>query len=174
MKTRFFCLSISVILVLCIGGCGPARPAGMPQTAPCKITVLKNGQPMSDIDVSLTRVEGNGALSITAYTNSNGVANLKTSWGSYLVSGAPVGKCKVTITKHVSLPPDGVTDAQLEKFTPEEAEASEKKRESEIDKLRQIPKQFSILDTTPFEIVIEEKTGGSLTIDIEKVDIKKE
>ncbi|MDR2169272.1 MAG: Ig-like domain-containing protein [Planctomycetaceae bacterium] len=173
MKERFFCLLILVVLILSVCGCGPARPAGMPQTAPCQITVLQNGQPMSGVDVSLMRADGNGALSITAYTNSSGVANIKTSWGNYIANGAPIGKCKITLTKHVSLPFDGVTDSQIEKFTPEEAEAYEKKREADIDKLRPIQKLFSNFETTPFEITIKEKTGGNLTIDVAKENIGK-
>ncbi|MDR1290689.1 MAG: hypothetical protein LBK06_05775 [Planctomycetaceae bacterium] len=172
MKLRFFCLLILIVLVST--ACGPARPEGMPKTAPCKIIVLKNGLPLSEVDVSLFREGGNGAISIMAYTDSNGIANIKTSWGTYKTNGAPIGKCKVTLTKHVSFPSDGVTAAQIENFTPEEAAAYEEKREAEIDKLRPIQKQFSNSETTPFEIIIEEKSGASLTIDIGKEIAAKE
>jgi hypothetical protein len=165
---------MSIVSVLSVYGCGPARPTGMPQTAPCEIRVLKNGVPMQGVDVSLFREEGNSALSIMAYTDSNGIAKIKTSWGNYTTNGAPIGKSKITLTKHVELPSDGVTDSQIEKFTPEEATAYEEKREAEIDKLRPIQKQFSNFETTPFEIIVDEKNGGNLTIDIEKEITAKE
>jgi hypothetical protein len=162
----FYCLMIPVILLF--SGCGPTRPEGMPKTAPCTITVLKDGVPVPDVDVSLFRAEGNGALSISAYTNSSGVAKIKTAWGKYRTQGAPVGICQVTLTKHVALPPDGVTEAQMERFTPQEAAAYEKKREADIDKLRPIPKHFSSSNTTLLEIIIDEKNGAELTVDIGK------
>jgi 5-hydroxyisourate hydrolase-like protein (transthyretin family) len=164
MRKILFIISITMLLV----GCGPARPTDMPETFPCKINVVNAGTPLSGVDVSLFRAEGNGALSITAHTNSNGVADIKTAWGSYITSGVPTGTYKVTLMKYVVLPDDGITEAQKEKFTPEEAEEYEKKRNEEIDKLRVIPKQLSDSKTTPYEIKIVDNSGAELTIDIAK------
>jgi hypothetical protein len=171
MKTYVMtCLCyLAIPMILFSSGCGTARPKEMPKTAPCTITVVKDGVPISGVDVSLFRSEGNGSLTISAYTNMNGVATIQTTWGNYSTQGAPVGTCKVTLTKHVSTPSDGVTDAQIEKFTPQEAEEYEKKREAEIDKLRPIPKHFSAQNTTPLEIVIEEKNGAKMTVDLNKM-----
>jgi hypothetical protein len=161
---RSFLFMISIMLFF--SGCGPTRPEAMPKTFPCKITILKDGVPLSGIDVSLFNTKEKGALSISAYTDSNGVANIKTAWGNYSTSGVPAGSYKITLMKHIALPDDGVTEEQKEQFTPKEAEAYEKKRHAEIDKLRVIPKQLSSPETTPFEIAVIEKSGAELTIDI--------
>jgi hypothetical protein len=158
-----------VLAILFFSGCGPTRPEAMPNTFPCKITILQDGVSLSGIDVALFRAEGNGPLSISAYTNSNGVANIKTAWGNYSTSGVPAGTYKITLVKHVALPDDGVTEEQKEQFTLKEAEAYEKKRNEEIDKLRLIPKQMSSPETTPFEITVIEKSRAELTLDIANI-----
>jgi hypothetical protein len=160
---------LMIPMVFVFSGCGSTRPETMPNTVPCTITVLKSGVPVSGVDVAFFRTEGNGALSIGAKTDSNGNAIIQTAWGTYKTLGAPIGKAKVTLIKHVALPPDGVTEEQKEQFTPQEANAYEKKRNEEINKLRVISKLFENPDTTPFEINIAEKSGEKMTIDIDKL-----
>ncbi|MDR3196971.1 MAG: hypothetical protein LBU34_03790 [Planctomycetaceae bacterium] len=152
-----------IISLLVFSGCQQQRPEGMPKTVPCQITVLKNGVPQEGIDVSLHSPEGNGTLSITALTNSQGIAKIQTQSASYKESGAPVGKYKVVIDKPVQLPPDGVDDSKL---SGKELDDYLTKRETELEKIKVIPKRLTVSASTPLEIKVDTQTGGELIIDL--------
>ena len=105
MKPSTFFMLFLFFVVLTLVGCN-RRPAGMPATFPCKITIVNGGTPQVGYDVSLYSVTGNGSLSISARTNSSGVANIKTQLTDYVAQGAPEGTYKVTVEKHLELPSD--------------------------------------------------------------------
>jgi hypothetical protein len=161
---KHFILFLPLLLLLV--GCNGGKPAGFPKTAPCEITVLKNGTPQPGVEVLLAlQPNGNGALVVSANTDSNGKAELQTRWARYVRKGVPLGTSKITLVKHANLPDDGMTDEKLARMSPKEALAYEKKRTAEIDALREVPKQLSSPKTTPLEITIDEK-GTKLTVDI--------
>jgi hypothetical protein len=155
-----------IFLALFIAGCGVPCPKDMPETAPCSITVLKDGKPMADVDVNLFRAGGNGALSIGGKTDGNGVAKITTAWGNYKTNGAPVGVCKVTVDKYFEFPPETVDQEETYTWSDAQGAAYEAKRRAEIDKHRIVPRKFTEMDTTPFSVTVESHTGGELTADI--------
>jgi len=147
-------------------GCGPARPQNMPETAPCKITVLYNGKPMQGVVVALYYEEGSSSLNIDGTTNASGVAEIKTTWGSYTTKGAPVGTCKVTLNEYFEMPPETVTPEESALWTPQEGARYERERQEMVDKLRTIPKEITNISLTPLSVTIEPRTGGSLTVEV--------
>jgi 5-hydroxyisourate hydrolase-like protein (transthyretin family) len=158
MRKIFF--SVSLIFILFFFGCQP-RPKGMPEVVPCAITVLKNGKPLEGIDVALHKLEGNGSLSMMAFTNSQGVAKIHTHLTTYKKSGAPVGNYKITIDKPVKYP----EEENHPEYSLKQLEAYLAKREAEIEKLRIIPKKLTHVSTTPFEINVEPQ-GTEYTIEL--------
>jgi len=153
-----------------IVGCGTTRPKEMPETAPCEITVLQDGKPMTDIIVSLYREGGNGALSIGGTTDASGIAKIKTTWGAYTTDGAPVGTCKVTVDKVFDFPRETVTPEEMDHWTPEQGRKYEQQRQEMIDKLRATPAVLAGT-SSPLSVSIESRSGGNLTVEIS--DYKK-
>jgi hypothetical protein len=156
-----------LVIVFLIG----CRPAEMPTTIPCKITVVNDGVPQVGYDVGLRSVTGNGSLSIMGYTNSSGVTNIQTRLANYKVSGAPAGTYKVTIDKQVQLPSDGVDTSR---FSEAELNAYIAKRAEEAEKLRTVPVRLTNASTTPFEIKLEPGGTAQWTFDLKEHTNKDE
>jgi hypothetical protein len=165
MMNRLLPLLFLSVTFVVLTGCGPSKPVDFPKVASCRITVLKDGEPISGVTVSLVPSNGNGAVIVEANTDSSGIAVIRTRWGKYSRRGAPIGVSKVVLIKHVELPDDGMTESRLAAMSAKESIEYGKKRDSQIDALREIPKRLSELQTTPLEIDIIEK-GSKLTIDI--------
>ena len=155
-----------IVAVPLLIGCGPARPPGMPDTAPCRIIVLQDGNPVPDVVVMLYREGGNGALSISGTTDAFGVAVISTSWGNYTTRGAPVGINRITVDKFFEMPPCPVTPEESALWTPAQGERYERERQALVDGLRIIPVAIANINTTPLSVSIEPRIGGSLTIEI--------
>jgi hypothetical protein len=153
-------LPVSLIFISLFFGC-QRQPEGMPEVVPCTITVLKNGEPFEGADVSLHKPEGNGTLSMMAFTNSQGVAKIYTHLATYKESGVPVGTYKVTVDKPVKL----IQADEHPEFTPKQHKAYKAELEAENEKLRIIPKKLTQPSTTPFEIIVESK-GGECMIEL--------
>ena len=142
------------------------RPAGMPETFPCKITVLNNGVPMPECDVRLHRSDGNGSLSIMADTDTSGVAVIRTRFAHYTATGSPEGVFKVTIAeKQIQLPPDGV-DVSKTPMSWDEQAAYFAKRKEEAEKYRIVPVHLTAAATTPLEIKLEKGGTSQWSFDV--------
>jgi len=61
---------------------------------------------MQGVIVALYYEAGSSSLNIDGTTNAAGVAEIRTTWGSYTTKGAPVGICKVTLNEFFEMPPD--------------------------------------------------------------------
>jgi len=149
-------------VVLVLAGCSK-RPAGMPATFPCKITIVSGGIPKADHEVALHLVTGNGALSIMANTDSSGIAEIRTRLADYTAKGAPEGTFKVTVERHVHLPDDGV---DLSRLSRDEVGAYLNRRAAEGEKLREFPVQLSRSESTPFEITVAKGGENQWTFDL--------
>jgi len=160
--------SIALIVVIpLIAGCGGAsRPADMPETAPCSITVLQSGSPVSDVVVTLFLEGGNPSLVARGTTNSSGIATIKTSLGAYTTSGAPVGKCKVTLDKEFAIPPSSLTPDQVSDLSFEQAEKYNRERKEALDKARIIPEKIASVALTPLSLTVASGSEGTLTVDL--------
>ncbi|MDR0336551.1 MAG: hypothetical protein LBI18_05615 [Planctomycetaceae bacterium] len=85
-------------MIIGISGCSYVPP-DFPKTKPCSVTVLRESQPVADVDITLTPVESGGMWTVTGKTAANGVAVLRTFQGTYMVQGAPEQTFKVTLDK---------------------------------------------------------------------------
>lgn len=162
---RLFIVAPLFAILPLFSACGPARPDDMPETAPCTITVLKDGAPLPDVEVSLYREKGNGALSIRGKTDANGIALIRSSWGEYSSRGAPIGKNKITIVKHFAVP-GALTADEIEMLSPQEQMEYEKKYNEELEKNSPVPRELSQVSSTNLEIDIQAGNKATLVIDV--------
>ncbi len=166
MQLRILTAFVFFAAIPWVVGCGPARPKEMPETAPCSVSVLKDGQPVADVVVSLYREEGNGSMLIEGTTNSSGVAKIKTRWGAYMTNGVPVGTLKVTIDKYVAVPDETVTAEESAMWTPQQSAKYERERQALIDSLRVIPKTIADVTLTPLTVSVAPSTGATLEVEL--------
>ncbi|MDR3110019.1 MAG: hypothetical protein LBU65_10110, partial [Planctomycetaceae bacterium] len=134
----------------------------MPETAPCSVTVQKDGVPVSDVDVTLYTAGGNGSMIIRGKTDGAGVAKISTSWGEYITDGAPIGICKITLDKNFEMPNPPKVMEDEPSWSPAQWEKYERDYNAELDKRRVIPKNLTDSTTTPFEVEISPKSGGKI------------
>jgi hypothetical protein len=89
-------------LVLLVTGCGPTLPKGFPKLYPTILTVTQEGQPLADADVLLySATDSSLRWVVSGRTDASGQAQLKTvATAQISVSGAPLGKFKVTVIKN--------------------------------------------------------------------------
>jgi hypothetical protein len=138
----------------------------MPETVPCTVTVLQNGSPVSDAEVILYPDGGNRALIIRGMTNSSGVATISTSLGAYTISGAPVGKSRVTVDKKFDVPPSPLTPDQVSDLEGEALARHERERQEAINKARIIPEKIASIALTPLSLTVVSGTPGTLTVEL--------
>jgi hypothetical protein len=156
--------TITLIILILFAGCNN-RPAEMPDTFPCKITVVNDGVPLAGCNVGLYSVTGNGSLSIMATADTSGVAEICTRFANYTAKGAPAGTYKVTVEKHASLPPDGV---DVTKLSEDEKSDYLVKRMAEAEKQRVVPVALTSSTTTPFEIQLAPGGTSQWTFDVKE------
>ncbi|MDR0336162.1 MAG: hypothetical protein LBI18_03630 [Planctomycetaceae bacterium] len=97
MKHNFLFLILS-ICVVAFFGCNNngSRPEGMPRLVPCVVTVLSEGQPLSEVDVAFHSSDSTFRWGSNATTDSNGKAVMAT-YGQFF--GVVEGEYSVTVTK---------------------------------------------------------------------------
>jgi len=166
LSMRTFTFLTFLAAVPFIAGCGASRPADMVETAPCTITVLQNGSPLSGVVVTLFLEGGNPSLVPRGTTDSSGNAVIRTTLGTYTTDGAPVGTCKVTLNKDFEVPPSPLTPDQISDLNAEQAAAFERERREAADKARIIPASISSIASTSISLTVEAGSGGTLTVDI--------
>ena len=155
-----------IVAVPFITGCGSSRPNDMVDTAPCTVTVLQNGSPMSGVVVTLFLEGGNPSLVPRGTTDGSGNAVIKTSLGAYTTAGAPIGTCKVTLDKEFEEPPSTLTPDQVSDLTSEQAAKYAQERKAAIDKARIIPEKIASVARTPLSLTVAPGSGGTLTVEI--------
>ena len=162
---RFLCLFCSLVLLL--SGCGEPTPAEMKNLAPVKITVVLNGEPITDVLVSLS--DDSPVLQArSGITDKSGVAVIETKVRSFFGAGAQPGTYTVTLVKGVELPSE-LQERENEMNLPEaEKAALDKKRQDFFVKNRQIPLVLTDGKTSPLKLTVAEKTGAELNVDVAK------
>jgi len=83
------------VMTGCAHSYGP-RPADLPVLVPVLITVVQEGTPLADAQVSLVPADGAKSFFSGGTTDANGRVDIHT-YGTH--KGAPVGKYKVVVTK---------------------------------------------------------------------------
>jgi hypothetical protein len=133
---------IFIFVLLIVNGCSQSIHEGLPSLYPCSITVIQNGKPLAEANVSLIRLDGETKWIVCGVTNSSGVATIQTQMR---YSGAPEGKYKVRISKTVS-------EGQA-KLVPS-GDAEQPLSTGDIPSYFVIDPKYDHFNTTPFEISI--------------------
>ncbi len=154
--------AFSAVLVLLFSGCQKA-PTGFPNVVPCRITVVKDGDPLPQTTVILVSDSPKEWFS-SGETDASGKTEINTTLSNFSRSGAPEGHYKVTLNQ---IPQLKETKSQQELF---DMPASEKaayiaKQEKLIRESRAFPLEFESHVTTPIEIDVK-KGEPALTIDV--------
>ena len=97
MRTFLF-LTLNIALLL-QAGCGPrdGRPADMPRLYPVQVSIIQDGKPLGEADVTLTAKTPTNYGVSTGFTGASGIAILRT----YGYNGVPVGQYTVAVVKHI-------------------------------------------------------------------------
>jgi hypothetical protein len=164
--SQFICTMTAVILpILFLTGCQQkiSAPADLPRLSPCVITVTQDGTPLEDATVTLVSIGGSKKWGPGAKTNASGVAEIYTN-GFY--KGAPAGKYKVIVGKtevepSKAPPAPGPEDPGYDDWL--------KKYGNEVRPVYSlVEKKFTVADTTPLEVEIQEGKTLSTAADIGK------
>jgi hypothetical protein len=157
-----------VLLPLSFGCTG--KPPELRNLSPVTITVVKDGQPIEGVEVSLYPRQPLGIWGCGGRTNSSGIAVMTTTLQTHYAPGARAGMYAVVLNKQMELPAELVPSAlEKEKALPENELASLRAKRTEfLKKNRLIPAVFESAETTPIEIIVTEKTPATLTVDVAK------
>ena len=113
MKRAFYA-SLFLCAASTLLGCGPKKPDGMPKLAPVVVTVVQEGTPLAEANVSFyAEAQENRQWACGGVTDASGKLTVTTR-GKY--PGMPLGKYKVTVEKTLVEDPP-LTDEEF-KATP--------------------------------------------------------
>jgi hypothetical protein len=91
----FNILFFSMLMGMSCGKNVPPRPEGLPKLYPCSVTATFGGVPLEGVRVVLVPQSENEKWKPSGVTNTNGLAELKTSYG---YAGAPAGSYTATFS----------------------------------------------------------------------------
>jgi len=144
-----------------IVGC-TQTPSELRHLHPVTITVLDNGQPMAGVFVTLSAKTPQEELwACNGTTDGSGIAKLRTKIRSFVGDGAQSGTYAVVLSKGADIPAELAEGSSPNPVL-------EAKRNEFIEKNRVVPKVFESAQTSPLELVVEPKTGATLTVDVSK------
>ena len=150
-------------LVCTFAGCS-GSPSALKNLSPVSITVVKDGQPLEDVEVMLFAHQPTEVWTCTGRTDGSGVAVVVSSFQQSSASGAKAGAYAVVLDKRAQLPPE------LKPPLPgQQEDAAQRAKRTEFESKNQvIPKVLQAKETTPIELTVTEKTPATLTIDVAK------
>jgi hypothetical protein len=159
-------LFFAAIFVVCtFAGCS-GRPSELKNLSPVSITVVKDGQPLEDVEVMLFARQSSEVWACSGRTNSNGTAAMVSSVRESSAPGAKAGAYAVVLRKPPQLPPELKPALPGAAVSAQEAAAQQAKRTEFENKNRVVPKVLEAKETTPIELTVTEKTSATLTIDV--------
>jgi len=165
---RYMRITTLVLLAtLCCLGCGPKKPAGVPELLPTSVTIVKGSDPVKGANVFLVPGTStpSGSWSIMGVTDETGKAKVETSQGDWKAFGAPQGEYKVYITKLAAIEePEKPTGAEEGGPELQEYYAERLKRLEEASK--EIPKEMTQADTSGLTVTVAAGSGANATLDI--------
>jgi hypothetical protein len=133
-----------IISLLCFAAAGCQRsdaPGDLPKLFPCAVTITQDGKPLEGAVVEFVSSEDAAKYHAVGLTDAAGVAEMKT----YGKDGAPEGKYKVVVRKHIH---DDLVYG---------TNSAGEKEVSGYTTYRTIDDQFADAKTTPHEIEITGK-----------------
>ncbi|MDO5554111.1 MAG: hypothetical protein Q4G68_10155 [Planctomycetia bacterium] len=138
----------TVCLFSVLSGCNlEKRPEGFPRLTPCVVTILQNGTPLADANVTF-HGEDAEKWGITGRTDASGSA-VMTTYGKY--NGVPAGTYKITLAKEDFQGPAASDDPT----------APMSKEPTKIFSFVEL--KYTAVDSTPLEITVEK---SSINMDI--------
>ena len=135
---KYCAFVIFSVLLICSAGCGPKRPAGMPELYPCTITLTEGDKPATGVSIQLVSKGAPCEWMVGAQTDANGVAAIMT-YGQY--NGAPEGTFAVVLDKTVTEGVDQNADVQ----------------KKPVKIYTMVDPKYKNAETSPLEIKIEGK-----------------
>jgi hypothetical protein len=137
------------LLLPLILGCQEKVPDGFPNVVPLTVFVTDGGKPLEDVFVVLETVTPIQNISVTAKTDEQGKAVMRTSQGNYSRAGVPSGKVVMTLFK-TPVVDDWKTAEEQSGMTMEESMAySHEKAERSAKLPLIIPKILNDAKTSP-------------------------
>ncbi len=163
---RYFFM-LSLLLLPLLSGCQQV-PSELRNLKPVTINVLNDGRPVEGVLVSLTNKDVQGVQGSSALTDLQGNAVIATTIRTSIAKGAAPGTYIVSFGKVPELPAD-LVPIDTEQELPGNIRADrQKKREDIWEKNRIVPKNLETHRTSPVELLVDEKTGAKLTVDLAK------
>lgn len=163
-----WCLTVSIVLVMLamVSGCGDGRPAEMPATYPTSITITQDGAPLAGATVVLYPEDSTlTRWPIGGTTNEQGTAEIMTSTK---YSGAPAGKFKVIVNKTVTEgdprpahPGKGATREQITEY-------DRALKSGKFEMFKVVEQKYRTAGTTTLNVEITDSGENNLTEDVGK------
>jgi hypothetical protein len=168
MKLHLIILVSLLWLPIFIGCNNVTIPDELKNLCPVTITVTENHQPVEGVTVRLVSKEPRGVFASNGITDVKGIAKLQSSRGSYTGNGVPAGTYSVVLLKTVDFPEDLMPVEADQNLSQSALAKKQVKQEEFLDKNRVIPKILESSSSSPVELIVTEKTGVTLEIDLSK------
>lgn len=163
MGRRFLGLVLVLSVVMIAVGCGPKRPAFLPDTFPTTVKVVDGGAGIEGVTVTLYRTEPLPNVTVYGVTDASGVAKIASMAGGNNFDGAPAGEYTVTCNKKI----EGAIPNELVAGPGDSPEVIQQKSEQMKalkDERRVVPEILETQANSPMKMTVD--TKGDLTIDI--------
>ena len=159
MYTKRFFLICFVLTFALIAGCSEPLPDGFPKLYPATLTVTQEGEPVAEANVFLYSMDDPSfRWIVTGVTDSKGNASLGTLATTQIhKKGVPTGKFKVTVNKSKS---DEVPELSPMAEQAEINAWTAKMRQLKPQVHYYVEQQYTSVNSTPLEVVIEKKTNA--------------
>lgn len=159
MKQSFaFCL----LLLAVLAGCNRvAVPEDFPRIYSAQVKVLKDGEPLKDIQVVLLPENLSLSYIIAGKTDKDGTAVIRTTRGSYEKPGAPEGSYRVKLHEYIpiEMPPQG------DDPTAKQQRAWNEEYARKVAAVRKVPEVLCDTAKTPLMLSVD-PSGATLEIDV--------
>jgi hypothetical protein len=131
------------------------------------ITVTNNGVPVENVQVSLSSKTPQSLRNCSGITNTQGVANIKTTIREHTSNGVETGTYIVVLIKAATLPPELDVTLSEGDMSPKSMEIIAK-REKFLKQNRIIPESLESVVTSPVELTVSKNEPAILTIELSK------
>jgi hypothetical protein len=163
-------LLIPLLIVLFSLGCN-SKPANVPATFPCVISVTNGTTPIADVFIVLAPETGGTEWSMSGTTNASGTATIRTSRLGWQGNGVPAGTYRVSLSKTPTIPE--ISSEEYQRLSAEEQEVYNIEREKKREKLpREIPEYLSDFVQSPFQITVAQGQENFLAVDVAALPAK--
>jgi hypothetical protein len=161
---------LSGLCLSLVAGCGTGKPDSIPDLFPATVTIKKGTVAVADATVIFTSTGNNsGSWSVSGTTDSNGIAKMNTTLGSWSGHGVPSGEYKIFINKapvFTSVPmPTGIDGDEAAKQAYEQEQAKKK-----ASFAKEIPSILTLASSTPLKLAVTSGSSAELTVDVSEYE----